>query len=237
MVLCGLMLSGVLVFAACGGDDKKNDGGGKTPVASAANGSGNARDLRALAEKFKGATFHAVYTLSGSAGGLPLGGIPSSVRISELTLVKDGQDKLRFELRGTRDGEPFYLAFIQNGANSYQCFPGAPATATAGSGAGVCVDTSARPTNPVGEIPRTFVNLGTGNIEIQDKSERKIAGEAATCYTLLDKDTNEANTTCFSDDGVVLANASFEATSVERNVSEEDFNLPYPITDGSDLGP
>ena len=237
MGLCGLMLSGVLVFAACGGDDKKNDGGdGKTPAASAASGSGDAGELQKVAAKFKDATFHAVYAPSGSTTDLPLGGVPSSVRISELTLVKDGQDKLRFDMRGARDGEAFYLSLIQNGADSYQCFPGQPATATAGSAAGVCVNTSAYPTNPVGKISKSFGNFGTGNVEIQDKSERKIAGEDATCHTVLDKDANEVNTTCFSDDGVLLANAGFEATSVERHVSEEDFNLPYPITDGPGLG-
>ena len=65
------------------------------------------------------------------------------------------------------------------------------------------MNTTAYPTNPVSEISKSFGNLGTGNIEIQDKSERKIAGEDATCYTVLDKDTGEVNTPCFSDDGVV----------------------------------
>ena len=98
------------------------------------------------------------------------------------------------------------------------------------------MNTSAYPTNPVGEIYKSFGNFGTGNIEIQDRSKRKIAGEDATCYKVLDKDTNEVNTTCFSEDGLLLANASFEATSVERHVSEEDFNLPYPIADDPGLG-
>jgi hypothetical protein len=237
MGLCGLMLSGVLVLAACGGDDKKNDGGdGKTPAASAASVSGDAGELQKAAGNFKDATFHVVYAPVGSTADVPLGGVPSSVAISEVTLFKDGQDKLRFDMRGVRDGEAFYLSLIQNGADSYRCFPGQPATATAGSAAGVCVNTSANPTNPVGGIFKSFGDLGTENVEIQDKSERKIAGEDATCYTVLDKDTNEVNTTYFSDDGVLLANASFEATSVERNVSEDDFKLPYQITDAPGLG-
>jgi hypothetical protein len=236
--LCGLIVLCPLVFAACGGDDNKNDGGdGKTPAASAASGGGDIGELQKVAAKFKDATFHAVYAPSGSTTDVPLGGVPSSIRISELTLVKSGQDKLRFDMRGARGGEVFYLALIQNGTESYQCFPGAPATATVGSGAGVCVNTSAHPTNPLGELSKTFVNFGIGNIEIQDKSKREIAGEDATCYAVLDKDANEVNTTCFSDDGVLLANASFEATSVERDVTEEDFNLPYPLADGPGLGP
>jgi hypothetical protein len=237
MVLAGSMLSAAFVLAACGGDNKRGDvAGGKTPAASAGSGSGDVGELQKAAAKFKDATFRAVYAASGAAADVPLDGVPSSVAISELVLVKDGQDKLRFDIRGTRAAAAFYLALIRNGADSYRCVPGAPATATAGSAAGVCVNTSAYPTNPVDTISRSFGNLGGGNVEIQDKSERKIAGEDATCYTVLDKDTNEVNTTCFGDDGVLLANASFEATSVEHNVSEADFNLPYPIADGSGPG-
>jgi hypothetical protein len=232
-VMAGLMLSGAVAFAACG-DDAKNSAtpSAATPGASATAAAGDAGELRNIVGKFKDATFHVVLAATGAPGELPIGGIPSSVAISDISVFKERQDKLRFEIHGTRDGEPFYLALIQIGVKSYRCFPGEPATATADSRGGVCVDASAYPTNPVGAVSKTFDNLGSDSIEVQGTSKRTIAGEEATCYKTLDKSTSEVNTACFASDGVPLALALFEARSIARTVNAADFDLPYGIVPG-----
>ncbi len=257
VALTGLVLVGALAFAACGGgDDKDKDDGGKTPSATSSSGDGktveaeptkengdggtssdDVEELKKVAEKFKNAKFQAVYEVSGGAADSPFGAG------GEITITKDGADKLRFDIKTEQDGEPFEGSFIQNGADSYICFSGAQATALLGDGGGegACLKSSADdPTNPIGDISDTFGDLDVGNVEIQDKSEKKIAGEDATCYEVLDKDTDEVSTACFSDDGVLLSiestDTTFVAKSVEGDVSGGDFEPPYEIVEVPGLG-
>ena len=263
MALAALLAAGVLAFAACGSDSDDNGDGGDgdtTPVAQKTtadggsetaesepteddgddngDGAGGSAELQALAEKFAEATFKVTYEISGDAAGLGNG---------EITIAKDGTDKIRFDIKSEQDGEPFEGSFIQTATDSYLCFSG---EAAAGLGAivgedtsaGVCVKSSTDdPTNPVGSLVDSFGEIGTGNVEVQSKEDTEIAGHDATCYTVLDKDTNETSVACLTDDGVLLsvdssAGGSFTAKSVEEDVSDSDFEPPYPITEIPGLG-
>jgi hypothetical protein len=85
-------------------------------------------------------------------------------------------------------------------------------------------------------------NLGGYNV---DRSEKTIAGEAVVCFLVTS--TTGGSTTksewCFASDGILLqfsdtsddptaASVTMEATSVNRNVTDADFDFepPYPVT-------
>ncbi len=262
MALAALLAAGALAFGACNGstNDDDKDTGGKTPAAekttaggsdetaepepteeddNGGGGGGDSGDLLEIAAKFESATFHVVYQMSGG----DLGGITNG----EITIYKDGTDRLRFDIKGEQDGEAFEATFIETGTDSFLCFAG---EAAAGLGALIGVDTSAGvciksapddPTNPVGNLVTEIQSFDLENVEFQSKEEMEIAGEDATCYTVLDTETNETNVACFNDDGVLLSvesggDVSLVATSVEGDVSAGDFEPPYTVQEIPGLG-
>lgn len=254
MPLAGLVLGATLTFGACGGDDKKDDGGtAKTPAtertasgdadptktSDGGTASGDLKELQKLAEKFAESTFQAVYTVAGGEAGSPL-------QDGTITIYKDGPNKLRFDIKAEQDGEVFEGAFIQSDTGSYFCIVGGEFGALLGdeAGDGICTKSDPQdPSNPVASLADEFGDLDIGNVEIKSKEDRKIAGQDGTCYVVFDKDVNETTTTCFNDDGVLLAiesqaadGLSFEATSVEGDVSDSDFEPPYPVQEIPGLG-
>ncbi|MBI5287529.1 MAG: hypothetical protein HY873_00995 [Chloroflexi bacterium] len=262
MALAALLTAGALVFAACDDDKKKDDGSGgdKTPAAEKTTpsdgektsaveptkddgdngGGGDSGELQKLADKFAAATFKAVYEISGDGG-------DSGLTSGEITISKDGKDKIRFDIKSEVEGEPFEGSFIQTSTESFLCFSGDAAASLGGllgedAAEGICVKSAPDdPTNPVGSLVDAFGDIDVGNVEIQDKEDREIAGEDGTCYTVLDNDTNETSTACFNDDGVLLSvesgdSGTFVAKSVEGDVSDADFEPPYPVQEIPGLG-
>ena len=151
-----------------------------------------------------------------------------------------------FDIKADQDGESFEGAFIQSDTGSYFCIVGGEFGALLGdeAGDGICTKSDPEdPSNPVASLADEFGDLDIGNVEIKSKEDRKIAGQDGTCYVVFDKDVNETTTTCFNDDGVLLAiesqaadGLSFEATSVEGDVSDSDFEPPYPVQEIPGLG-
>ena len=146
MALAALLTAGALVFAACDDDKKQDDGSGgeKTPAAEKTtsgdddrtaaaeptkddgdNGGGDSGELQKLADKFAAATFKAVYEISGDGG-------DSGLTSGEITISKDGKDKIRFDIKSEIEGEPFEGSFIQTGAESFLCFSGEVAASLGG---------------------------------------------------------------------------------------------------------
>jgi hypothetical protein len=248
MAIAGVLL-GMLVFTACNGDDDDGDSGDETPAATSATGAetpgaepteddgegngggGDNEELQDVADKFSEATFEVAYAVTGGGADAPFGDG------STITITKDGTDRLRFDIQGVQDGEPFDGSFITNGADSYICFTGESSGGLVPEGEeGGCLKSSADdPTNPTGDLSDTFSDFDVEGIEIQQKTEREIAGEDATCYQVLDTESDEVSTACFNDDGVLLAiesaDSSFEATSVGGDVSDSDFEPPYAIVE------
>lgn len=261
MALAALLTAGVAAFAACGGGSGNNGSGSgtRTPAAqqttsgggastaeaeptkksNSGGGGGSSSELQDLADKFAKSTFRASYEISGG----DLEGITNG----QIAIYKDGKDKLRFDIKGEQDGQAFEASFIETPTDSYLCLSG-EAAASLGeligvdTSQGVCTkSTPDDPTNPVGSLIGDFTDIAQGNVELQGKEKKTVAGEDGTCYTVLDKDTNETNVACFNDDGALLSiesgsSGTLTATSVEGSVSGSDFEPPYEVKDIPGLG-
>ena len=98
------------------------------------------------------------------------------------------------------------------------------------------------------QLDNTVNNFGGfGKVDSFDDT---IGGESANCYrSTFDVDDNDGESTiCFADNGLLLlqafsgvsdgeeANFRIEATSVDTNVSDSDFEPPYDVEDLGDLG-
>jgi len=241
-VLRGLTLVAVLALmlalvAACKSSKKSDDGGGKTPAAEQSpssnetpDGDGDGeglQDLKRLAsEAAGGAKGKVTYEYSFEGGG-------QSAQ-AEWTLVQRPPDDTRYEIATTEGGEESRTIVIQTVANSYLC--------TLAGGAGTCFesDQTASYTSgfaPLFDIPQQLVT-DINDIGVTDKSERKIGGVRANCFSV---DTTAfgggASEVCFSDEGMMLllkgqaggTSFTFEATSATTDVSDADFEPPYEV--------
>lgn len=251
LLLGSMIVAVTLAFAACGGDDDNNEDEDNTPAASetisggddetaeadpteddgegsGGNGEGDKEELLALGEAFLNATFRATYEVTAAGA--------ENVGISNIVIVKDG-DSLRFDITGEQDGEPIDATFISLGDSAYLCFTGDFVAQLGFEGEGVCTESAADdPTNPVGSLTEEFeiTEEDLADTEILGREEREIAGEDAICYRTTSPDSGE-NTVCMSEDGVLLAvesdETNFEATDVSDEVSDSDFDPPYPVED------
>jgi hypothetical protein len=76
------------------------------------------------------------------------------------------------------------------------------------------------------------------NVDIVSTSSRKIAGEDTKCYTVQSPDEGESEV-CMTDEGVPLLSKetvaggemTMEATDFSRDVSDSDFEPPYPVSE------
>ena len=77
------------------------------------------------------------------------------------------------------------------------------------------------------------------NVDIVSTSSRNIAGEDATCYTLQSPDIEGNAEVCLSNEGVPLSTTStaqgvettLVTTAFSRDVSDSDFEPPYPVSE------
>lgn len=230
-VLAFVFITGLLVFAACGGDDDNNggepaatdaaDGGdttpadGATPDDSSGDGGTDLDDLLASGEQVE---VKVVYDFSGA-------GLDGT-----MTLYSKPPSRSRVDFSGA-DGD---FTIITTAENTYLCSEGSCLASPAGvASAGV-----------------PFLNFLTSPEDLQglvgeslgvdvDQSSATIAGEDATCFTAAGTVAGEtgSGTFCFADDGIMLrldassgeGDFALNATSVDRSVSDSDFEPPFPV--------
>ncbi len=245
-------VAAVALIAACGGSSSKD----QTPTSVASNGTqakstsaatsssgnnsgggGGVPDVTAITKKFAEATFQATYKVTGS--GAEGGG--------EMLLYKDGQNRFRFDITATQNGQPMSIIFIQKDDTSAFCLKDAGELAPllgVDAGKGVCFKSNANdPNNPVGSLSTTFSDIENADVTVLETSKRKVAGQDAACYRAKDNASGEISTICFADNGAMLyvqtegtdAN-TIEATDSKSSVDASVFELPYEVKDFPGIG-
>jgi len=239
LVLVATVALLVALLAACGSDSGggktpaagKTAAPGETPTATDGNGGGDGggdqglQDLERLASEAAGDfTGKITYGITTEVGG--------QTTEQEWTLAQRPPDS-RFEIVSNEGGQESRTIVIQTAEKSYVC--------TSAGGSGVCLtsDQTDQYTglfDPIFDAPKSIVQdidtLGLG-----EQSERDIAGVHANCFSYSLAGTESE--TCFSDEGLMLylhtgsAGSSFtyEAKSASTDVTDADFEPPYPVTD------
>lgn len=238
-VLAFVLVAGLLVFAACGGDGDDDNGGepaatdaadgGDTtpaddePTADDSGDNGDASsELEGLVAQAQQHEVTIAYDFSG--GGLD----------GTMTLYAKPPDAWRIDLE-TPDGS---FILITTSDTTYICTPeagGSCLESPGGSGASP-VPFLDFLTSPGALTDLLGANVAGVNV---DRSSETIAGEDATCFSVSGDATGQSGsgTYCFTDDGIMvrlLASSeagefSLEATSVERSVNDADLEPPYDV--------
>jgi hypothetical protein len=237
---------------ACGNDDSSNDGNptstisaGKTtqPSSTSTNAAtetpapGAANDYEQLFNRFKAASFRADYRVAN------LGDSASDLGLTDPSLViaQDGTGRQRFEITGKSEGQDVAFIIISNGADSGLCFKGTvgdlPIT---GSEDGACVKSS-QVADQFGGVTRDLTGLEAGAYDVVEATDRSIAGQDASCYSLHSKTSGDQDDICIANDGGLLYFKSqdgteFEATAYSEDVADKDFALPYDVVDVPGVG-
>jgi hypothetical protein len=226
----------LVLITACGGGDDKTDSGGnatatnsssggeKTPAATDATGSDGSSDLSALAAEYGNFTGVVKYETSGFG--------------DSLTAMKIYKDKARS--RVDYEGSDGSGSFITNADGSFACAENQCIKYPAGQG----LDPTAAFTTFISAetIEKSYGDIPEG-VDVK-KSSRQIAGTDATCYTYsgdIDKTEagDESGEICFAQSGLLLrlefsgasGGGTFNAVQASQDVSEADFEPPFPITE------
>jgi len=199
---------------------------GTTPAAEATpqtqEGGGQFSDLAA---KFANVTFKATYNMSESGGDTP--------GQTAMTLYKKG-DNLRIDMTGEIEGQQQTAIYISRPDQSYLC------SDIPEMGGSTCFSEPADSSQGAGDLISSLESaLNDPSAEIVSTTSRTIAGEDATCYVIHSPDVDGESEVCLSNDAVPLytrstsggQEMSLEATSFGHDVSDSDFEPPYPITD------
>lgn len=177
-----------------------------------------------LTRKFGGVAFKATYEISGLD---EMGG-------GTMTWYKKG-DNMRIDIESEVEGEEMSAIIITRPDQSYFC------TQIPELGEGTCLETPGEAGEGVGEFVGDLEDiLADPEAEVVSTSGRKIAGEDADCFTVRMLALDEETEVCLTDDGVPLSikttaggvEMSFEATDFSHDVSDDDFEPPYPISEG-----
>jgi hypothetical protein len=181
-----------------------------------------------LARAFGDAEFKATYQLSGTD--------PSGAFEGTMVWYKKG-DNLRIDFESEVEGEQISATIISGPDQSYLC------TEIPGMGeGGSCFASS----DSTGEGPEAIVSdlesaLTDPSVEVVSTSSRQIAGEDADCFTIRSPEFQGDAEFCLSQDGVPLygkgtdpdgTESSLEATDFSHDVSDSDFEPPYPVIEG-----
>ena len=240
------LLAGSLAFACGGGAGTSDDDGdddGDQPEASEgadgddADGDGDGGDLqdelRKLAEEFGVREVKIEYSFSSTGDG-------STDDEGTITLYWKPPDAWRVDISSSAGD----LILINSDGTSYLC--------TSAGGTGQCLE------SPIGDVvPIPFLSVFTdpdglselidvalAGVDV-DRSDRTIAGQDATCFSISATIEGETGATeyCFREDGILLllraggsdaegAGAfTLEATNVEDSVSDSDLEPPYDVTE------
>jgi hypothetical protein len=239
VILSLLLVMTLALFVACGGDDDESNGGDSSPTATPEDGGdeetpdatedgggdGAAADLSDLASNYEDFTGSVKYETSGFGGDA----------YSTLTIYKDG-NLSRVDFEGA-DGTG---SFITNADGSFICSDGQCIKYPAGQGA----DPTAAFTAFLSaeNIQAQYGDIPEG-VDVEETTE-EIAGVEATCYSYTgDIDDTEAGDEsgeiCMSDSGLLLkleftaasGDGSFEAVEASDDVSDTDFEPPFPVVE------
>jgi hypothetical protein len=241
LTFVSLIAAAGLAFAACGGGangDKTPAGDviadGDTSQEPVAPAPADTEEVRAKATKFSRATFKATYVITGPQTG--------GVNGSMLTLYKDGDKKFRFDITGTEDGKDVAIISIEAPGVSALCLKNAGdfgALFGIEGDEGVCLKSDPQESGDAGGGLETVLKgLENADVTVLEKSTRTAAGLTGTCYRAQDNGTSQINTTCYTDDGLIIYREDegdepsvMEAQTISRTVSADDFNLPYDVKD------
>jgi hypothetical protein len=239
LVLSFVVISSLL--AACGGGGGEKPGtatapaaaspAGNTPEAgttpeaattpAAQQGGGQFGDLAA---KFANVTFKATYSISGGSG--------ATGTQDSMTMYKKG-DNLRIDMTGEIQGQQQTAIFITRPDQSYLC------SDMPEMGGGTCFTAPSDSGQGAGDMIAGLESALTDpSVEVVSTSSRQIAGEDATCYTVRAPDSEGDSEVCLNSDAVPLftrdttggQEMSVEATSFGHDVSDSDFDPPYPVS-------
>jgi hypothetical protein len=134
------------------------------------------------------------------------------------------------------EGQKVSGVFIDHAGQSYFCMasPGLGESGTClqtpgGSGQGV--------QDIIGGLEETLTNP---QVEIVSTETRNVAGEKVDCFVVRSPDSEGESEVCVSADGVPLftkataggEEMTMEATNFSHDVSDSDFELPYPVSEG-----
>jgi hypothetical protein len=230
-----LLVALLLVFSAgvawaCGGDEEEDETG--APVATspaeetpeAREGPEDGGEFADLAQKFGGATFKVTYEMSG------LGEIGGGT----MTWYKKG-DSTRMDIESEIEGQKVSAVIITRPDQSYFC------TEIPGLGEGSCLETSDDDAEGVGDVVADLEDvLSDPDADVVSTGSRNIAGEDADCFTVRMLELETETEVCTTEDGVPLSmrstmegeELSLEAIDFSRDVSDDDFEPPYPIGEG-----
>jgi hypothetical protein len=248
-----VVISSMLMWACGGGGDEKPgaatepaatspagetpearetaESGGSPEAATTPETGGDAGKFVELASRFKNATFKATYQISTT---VETQGIEGT-----MIWYKKG-DNLRMDFDSEVEGQEMSAIIIVGPDESYICSDN-PETGEGGS----CFSTPAEPGQGVDQIVGGLEQtLADPNVEITGTESREIAGEATECFTMRSSESGDESEVCMSNDGVPLWSKTtadqgevvLEATDFSPDVSDGDFEPPYPISeDAPDL--
>ena len=239
------LVAALLLMAACGGgdDEEEDDGGDSQPTATEAADGGDetpagsdrsddaAADLSALAENYEDFTGVISYTTTGFADG----------SFTTMKIYKgESASRVDYESEG-RTG-----TIITTQDALYLCGEGACIKYPTGDAS---LDPTAGLTALISaeSIAEIFGDIPEG-VDVEESSE-EIAGVDATCYTYsgdIDETESgdESGAICVSESGLLLrlkfsgggGGGQFEATEATDDVSDTDFEPPFPVTELPNFG-
>ncbi len=222
------------LMCACGGSGGGKGGGPTSPPATSAaattpavagttQAQAGGGDLSGLAGKFTNATFKVTYQVSGFGGAGTQG---------TMTWYKKG-DNLRMDMTGLVQGQQGTTTIIMLPNVTYVC-----TAAEAGTG-GMCFSSPSQAGQGASQIASQLgQNLADPNLSVVSTSSRSIAGQNAKCYTVQSPNITGQAEYCMSSDGAPLSvketvqgsEMTMEATDYSSDVSDSDFQPPYPVS-------
>jgi hypothetical protein len=203
------------------GDDDDGDGGG-----------GDAGALDDAVDRFERSTFTTTYEATDTDTENPLNGT--------VTMYKDGTDRFRMDITGTFEGQEATFIVIETPDLSSFCIEGALEFAELlglpEGEEGVCFESDPTGGAGFGNLAEELRNFNAGDFEVLETESRTVAGRDADCYTLQEEGAEEVEEICIDDDGVLVyvrtegaTTTLLEATDVQTDVSDGDFELPYEV--------
>jgi len=234
VLLSVMLVSAMMLMAACGGDDDEEDDDGEDsgPTTTATTDAGEetpdgsdgedgedaASALEALTGQSGEVTAKVAYDFTTTSNG-------TTTTTSMTIYSPPGESRTDY----VNEGET--TSFISTEDATYVC----TGEQCLGYGAGGGVN----PIPFVGQYanPSAITQLVAGyrGIDI-DQSDEEIAGRDATCFSVTDAGTTVS--WCYGENGLLLRSATesstgsftMEATDVDLQVSDADFEPPYPVT-------
>jgi hypothetical protein len=243
LVVLFVVLSSVLAWA-CGGDEEDEPGATTAPATtSPAEGTapaaetpeagrtpqaqGDVGEFADLVGKFEKATFKATYQVSSSGTEQGFEGT--------LVYYKKGEN-LRMDVESEIAGEQSSAILISLPDKSYFCSE----IPELGEGA-TCFETPAEVGTGIGEtISGLYEELSNPDVEILSTEGREVAGQELDCFIVRSPEFEGESEVCTNEIGAPLATKvtsgseviTMEAIAFSVEVSDEDFEPPYPISEG-----